>query len=81
MPEKSDRYGWFGFEEFMVDGVVTLHRQIADGETERSIMVIKMRGSPHSQGIRAMRITESGIVVYPDQEPPSVRLSSPGARR
>jgi non-specific serine/threonine protein kinase len=75
VPEDSRRFGWFGFEEFMVDGVVSLSRKPFDGNIERTITVIKMRGSAHSAGVRAMEIRDKGLVVYPDQEPASVRLT------
>ncbi len=75
VPEDSKRHGWFGFEEFMVDSVISLDRAVFDGNNERTINVVKMRGSAHSSGLRAMEIKEKGIVVYADQEPQSVKLS------
>jgi KaiC/GvpD/RAD55 family RecA-like ATPase len=75
VPEDSKRFGWFGFEEFMADGVVNLDRQLFDGNHERSITVIKMRGSGHSTGIRALDITGKGLMVYAEQEPMSVRYA------
>ncbi len=74
-PERSSRYGWFGFEEFMVDGVISLDRKTYDGEHERSVSIVKMRGSAHSNGIRALRIADSGIIIYPEQEPSSIRVA------
>jgi KaiC/GvpD/RAD55 family RecA-like ATPase len=74
-PEDSKRFGWFGFEEFMVDGVLSLRRTFFDWDIERSIAVIKMRGAGHSTGVRALLIGPKGLTVYPDQEPASVRLS------
>lgn len=78
VPEDSKRFGWFGFEEFMVDGVLSLDRQVFAGKHERSVSVVKMRGSGHSHGVRALDIGPSGLVVYPDQEPASVRYASDG---
>jgi len=75
VPEDSGRFGWFGFEEFMVDGVVSLRRLPFDGNMERSITIIKMRGSAHNMSTRAMIINDKGVVVYPDEEPASVRLA------
>jgi KaiC/GvpD/RAD55 family RecA-like ATPase len=78
VPEDSKRFGWFGFEEFMTDGVVNLDRQLFAGRHERSITVIKMRGSAHNNGVRALDITCNGLVVYPEQEPISVRYARDG---
>ena len=78
VPEDSKRYGWFGFEEFMVDGVLALGRKPFDGNIERSISVIKLRGSAHSSGVRAMDIRNKGVIVYPEEEPASVRLTKHG---
>lgn len=75
VPEDSKRFSWFGFEEFMVDGVLSLQRKQFDGKLERSVTIIKMRGSSHITSVRAMQITNKGVVVYADQEPPSVRMT------
>jgi KaiC/GvpD/RAD55 family RecA-like ATPase len=76
VPEDSNRFGWYGFEEFMVDGVLYLHRKPFDGYSERSIAVVKMRGTSHTAGVRSMDIQQHGLVVYPDHEPGSVRVTS-----
>jgi circadian clock protein KaiC len=78
VPEDSKRFGWFGFEEFMVDGVLSLDRQVFAGKHERSVSVVKMRGSGHSSGVRSLEIGSAGLVIYPDQEPASVRYSRDG---
>ncbi len=57
-----------GVEEFLADGVIVLYN-IKRGEArENAIEVLKMRGEKHQKKIVAMRITNGGVVVYPEQE-------------
>ncbi|MFH1682685.1 MAG: ATPase domain-containing protein [Candidatus Woesearchaeota archaeon] len=72
VPESSDQISWYGFEDFVVDGVVFLHRSNNRGSYERAISVIKMRGTSHEQKIKAMQIKDKGLVIY-DQEPDFTR--------
>ncbi len=57
-----------GVEEFLADGVVILYNIRKENMRENAIEVLKMRGEKHQKKIVAMRITDKGIVVYPDQE-------------
>ena len=50
---------------FMVDGVIELGSQAERGTLLRSITVEKLRGSGFEGGCHAMRLTESGMAVYP----------------
>jgi len=57
----------YGFEEFVVDGVIALYC-LTKGESFLSgVAVRKMRGSKHHREIRPYEITDAGIVVYPTQ--------------
>lgn len=57
----------YGFEEFVVDGVIALYR-IQQGQSFlQGITVRKMRGVNHHREIRPYEITGQGIVVYPTQ--------------
>ncbi len=67
--ENSKDISWYGFEDFVVDGVIVLYRIPFENMYERAVSVVKMRGIQHAQTIRALRIKENGIEVYPDQEP------------
>ena len=60
---------WYGFEEFVVDGVIVLFRIPFDNMYERGITVVKMRGIDHSKSVCALRIDKKGVVVYPGKEP------------
>ena len=57
-----------GVEEFLADGVIVLYNIKKGDMRESAIEVLKMRGEKHKKRIVAMQITDSGIVVYPEQE-------------
>lgn len=57
-----------GVEEFLADGVVVLYNFKRGSVREKAIEVLKMRGTDHEKKMAAMKITDKGIVVYPDQE-------------
>lgn len=72
--EKS-KISWFGFEDFVVDGVIVLKRYKNYGKYERALSIIKMRGVDHSHVISAFTIGKKGLTVYPDQEPNALRFN------
>lgn len=58
------RVSMFGFEEFVVDGVVVLHYlDYAAGGTPRSLMIRKMRRTNHGTDIYPFDIGKSGVSV------------------
>jgi circadian clock protein KaiC len=74
VPENSNAISWFGFEEFVVDGVLLLkrgiHRKV--NKNTRSFEVIKMRGIDFKKGQFPFSILpQKGISVFindPDKE-------------
>ena len=67
--ENSNAISWHGFEEFVVDGVIVLHRIPFENMFERAVSVLKMRGVGHSQKVGLVTITKDGMEVYPDRQP------------
>mgnify|MGYP000108931050 CR=1 FL=1 len=67
VPEDSRGLSWYGFEEFVVDGVIRLVRKSIGNLFIRAIAVPKMRGISHSHFIYAMKIEKDGIKVYPTE--------------
>jgi circadian clock protein KaiC len=63
-----DIYSPTGVEEFLADGVVVLYNKRKGDIRESAIEVLKMRGVKHLKKVVAMRITEKGIEIYPEQE-------------
>ncbi len=57
-----------GVEEFLADGVIVFYNIKRGDIRENAIEVLKMRGEKHQKKIVAMRITDEGIIVYPEQE-------------
>jgi circadian clock protein KaiC len=57
-----------GVEEFLADGVIVFYNFKRGDVREKGIEVLKMRGENHQKKIVAMQITDTGIVVYPEQE-------------
>ena len=65
--EGTKDISWYGFEEFVVDGVITLYSMMQESSFLQGITVRKMRGLDHMKNIAPYKITGKGIVVYPDQ--------------
>ncbi len=57
-----------GVEEFLADGVIVLYNIKRGNVREGAIEILKLRGAKHQKKIVAMQITDSGIIVYPEQE-------------
>lgn len=65
--ENSRDISWHGFEEFVVDGVITMFRKHLDTTFEREIGVVKMRGVEQSPNLYNYQIKQGGIVIHPEQ--------------
>jgi KaiC/GvpD/RAD55 family RecA-like ATPase len=59
------RYSVSGIEEFMLDGIIYLSDYESKNNLERTLQIIKMRGTRHSRVKNAMLITENGVVLTP----------------
>jgi len=57
----------YGMEEFVVDGVLVLYLVRQGSQFAPGIVIRKMRGTDHEKEIKLYRITDKGIVVYPDE--------------
>ena len=53
--------------EFEVDGIIWLYNIKKEGIRTRAIEIFKMRGTKHSAKIFPFEITNSGIIIYPEQ--------------
>ena len=62
-----NRLSRFGMEEFVTDGVIVMRNVFVNGEYRRGINVWKLRGSDHSRKVHSYKITDKGIVVYPNE--------------
>lgn len=66
--QNPDEFSPTGVEEFLADGVIVLYSIKNGNVRENAIEILKMRGENHDRQMVAMRITEEGMKVYPDQE-------------
>ncbi len=62
------RFSITGAEEFLADGVIVLYHLRKKDIRENAIEVLKMRGEKHVKKIVPMEITDTGIIIYPQQE-------------
>lgn len=53
--------------EFEVDGILLLYNIRKGDIRERSLEIFKLRGTKHSAKIFPMKITDNGIIVYPEE--------------
>ncbi len=53
--------------EHAADGIIRLDLDEIDGELKRSLICWKMRGTSHSMRRHPFKITDKGIVIYPNQ--------------
>ena len=58
----------YGVEEFVTDGVIVLHNIQREGNKQRVLEIVKMRGSKHEITLSPFEISDKGIVVYPDHQ-------------
>lgn len=58
----------FGVESFVTDGTIFMSHQRINSGRVRSIEIIQMKGSTHSQNTHPYEITSKGIVVHPYEE-------------
>ena len=58
----------FGVESFVTDGTILMYHQRIDNLRLRSIEIVQMKGSSHSQTTHPYEITSKGIVVHPNEE-------------
>jgi len=68
--ENTFDLSWYGFEEFVVDGIITLY-SIRQGQAFRKgITIRKMRGVNHSESIHTYKITNKGIKICTEESWP-----------
>ena len=55
-------------ERFLSDGIIILYNARRGNIRENAVEILKMRGAPHEKKVVALKITDDGIIVYPEQE-------------
>ncbi len=66
--EGDNRYGKYGVEEFVVDGVIVLHYMGIGTQRNRTLHIRKMRATKHSEYLHPLVISEKGMSVQKLEE-------------
>lgn len=66
--ETSNKFGKYGVEEYVVDGVIVLHYMGAGMQSNRTMHIRKMRATKHSEDLHPIKIGENGIEIHKVQE-------------
>lgn len=62
--EGANKYGKYGIEEYVVDGVIVLHYMGIGTRSNRTLHIRKMRATKHSEDLHPIEINETGVVVH-----------------
>ncbi len=69
-PTEQGQISRYGVEEFVSDNVILLHNRLNEkGERERTIEILKFRGSSHDSEEAALIVGDSGVTLYPRPKP------------
>ncbi|MDO8647169.1 MAG: gas vesicle protein GvpD [Candidatus Diapherotrites archaeon] len=66
--EGENKFGRYGVEEFVVDGVIVLHYMGIGTQSNRTMHIRKMRATKHSEDLHPLEITEKGILIHKVEE-------------
>jgi KaiC/GvpD/RAD55 family RecA-like ATPase len=66
--EGANRYGKFGVEEYVADGVLVMHYMGVGMRSNRTLHIRKMRATKHSEDLHPLEIGPSGIIVHKIEE-------------
>jgi len=66
--EDSKKYGKYGVEEFVADGVIVLHYMGIGTQSNRTLHIRKMRATKHSEDLHPIQITDSGMKIHKVEE-------------
>lgn len=66
--EGENKFGRYGVEEFVVDGVIVLHYMGIGTQSNRTMHIRKMRATKHSEDLHPLEITDKGIVIHKVEE-------------
>lgn len=66
--EGENKFGRYGVEEFVVDGVIVLHYMGIGTQSNRTMHIRKMRATKHSEDLHPLEISDKGITVHKVEE-------------
>jgi KaiC/GvpD/RAD55 family RecA-like ATPase len=62
--ESGNKFGKYGVEEYVVDGVLVLHYMGIGTQANRTLHIRKMRATSHSEDLHPLRIGKEGITIH-----------------
>jgi len=62
--EATNKFGKYGVEEYVVDGVIVLHYMGVGTQANRTLHIRKMRATSQSEDLHPMRITKDGVSIH-----------------
>ena len=69
-PVEDGQISRYGVEEFVSDNVILLHNRLNDtGERERTVEILKFRGSTHDSEEAPLLVDSEGMHIYPRPKP------------
>ncbi len=68
MQEGMNKFGKYGVEEYVVDGVIVLHYMGVGTQSNRTLHIRKMRATKHSEDLHPLEISQKGIIVHKIEE-------------
>lgn len=68
VPEDSNQFSKYGVEEYVADGVISLHYRGTGMQSNRTLHIRKMRSTKHSESLHPLEITDGGIQVHKVEE-------------
>jgi len=69
-PIEEGQISRYGVEEFVSDNVILLHNRLNErGERERTIEILKFRGSAHDSEEAPLLVDKAGVSLYPRPKP------------
>jgi KaiC/GvpD/RAD55 family RecA-like ATPase len=66
--EGVNKFGKYGVEEYVVDGVIVLHYMGVGTQSNRTMHIRKMRATNHSEDLHPLEIGKGGITVRKIEE-------------
>ncbi len=68
MQEGANRFGKYGVEEYVADGVIVMHYMGVGTASNRTLHIRKMRATKHSEDLHPLEISERGLTVHKVEE-------------
>jgi len=62
--EGANKFGKYGVEEYVVDGVIVMHYMGIGTQSNRTMHIRKLRATKHSEDLHPIEIGDKGVIVH-----------------